>query len=198
MKKICVLSLVFVLSLFSVKLSAQEDQADKMSYKDQNLFGVGISLGYYSYGYLGSRSIGIPPLSAYYETGIHDYITAGPFLGVARWSYRYSTNDYRYSWTFINVGARGSFHITGFMNEILGLEIDEEKIDWYLTLLAGMEFRNYSSNTGFDENTYSNTSRFFIGPSTGVRYYLSDSFAIFAEGGYGALGAFTLGASFKL
>ncbi len=194
MKKTNLLLLVFALFFSSLNLSAE----DKMSYRDHNILGVGISLGYYSYGYLGTRSVGIPPLSAYYELGVQDYITAGPFLGFARWSYSYATAASRYSWTFVNVGARGSFHLTGLMNDILGMEINEEKIDWYITLLAGMEFRNYSSDTGWAEGTYDNTSRFFIGPSTGVRYYFSDSFAVFAEGGYGALGALTFGVSIKL
>jgi hypothetical protein len=110
MKKIYLLSFVFVLFFSSLNLNAQ----DKMSYQDHKLFGAGISLGYLGTGYLGTRSMGIPPLSAYYEMGVHDYITAGPYLGFARWSYRW-TGDYRYSWTFINVGARGSFHLTGFL-----------------------------------------------------------------------------------
>lgn len=193
MKKLKLLLVLIIITTSTLHVNAE----DKISYRDHNIFGAGISLGYYSYGYLGTRSIGIPPLSAYYELGVQDYITAGPFLGFARWSYSYTTAS-QYSWTFINVGARGSFHITGFMNEILGTEINEEKIDWYITLLAGMEFRNYSSDTGWAESTYGNTSRFFIGPSTGVRYYFSDSFAVYAEGGYGALGALTFGVSLKL
>ena len=194
MKKTCLLLLVFVLFFSSLNLSAE----DKMSYRDHKLFGAGISLGYLGTGYLGSRSIGVPPLSAYYEMGVHDYITAGPYLGFARWSYRYAGwGDYRYSWTFINVGARGSFHLTGFLNEIFSLEMDEEKIDWYVTLFAGMEFGRYSSSSDWAESTYSNTSRFFIGPSTGLRYYISDNMAIFAEGGYGAYGAFTFGVSLR-
>ena len=176
----------------SFTLAAQ----DMLSYRGLNLLGGGISLGYYSYGYMGSRSMGVPPLSAYYEMGVHEHITAGPFLGFARWSYRYSAWDYNYSWTFITAGARGSFHATGFMNEILGTEVDEEKIDWYLTLFAGMEFRNYS-HSGISETDYANQSRFFIGPSAGVRYYFTPSMAAYFEGGRGAFGALSFGVSFK-
>ncbi len=193
MKKTYLLLLVFVLFFSTLNLSAE----DKMSYQDHKLFGAGISLGYLGSTFTGTRSMAIPPLSAYYEMGVHDYITAGPYLGFARWSYRW-TGDFRYSWTFINVGARGSFHLTGFLNEIFSLEMDEEKIDWYFTLFAGMEFRRYSSTSDWTEGTYSNTSRFFIGPTTGLRYYISDNMAIFAEGGYSAFGAFTFGVSFKL
>lgn len=195
MKKKFLLLLVPVLLFSTIKLSAQE----RMSYADQNLFGIGISLGYYSYGYLGTRSIGVPPLSAYYEKGFHDLITAGPFLGFARWSYNYSfsTVDTKYSWTFINAGVRGSLHLTGLANEVLDLEINEEKIDWYVTLLVGLEFRNFSGDTIFGEDNYANTSNFFIGPSTGVRYYFNDNIAVFAEGGYGAFGALTLGVTLK-
>ncbi len=195
MKKACLLTLAFVFFLF---FSFPEIKAeDKMIYRDHNLLGGGISLGYLGTGFMGTRSIGVPPLSAYYETGVHDFITAGPYLGFARWSYRYAVADYRYSWTFINAGGRGSFHLTGFLNEVFDMGMDEEKIDWYVTLFVGMEFRRYSSSGDWVGSTYGNTSRFFIGPSTGVRYYISDNMAIFAEGGYSAFGAFTFGVSFR-
>ncbi len=190
-KKLLVILLMFI-SLNSFYLASQ----DMFNYRGQDILGGGLSLGYYSYGFTGSRSIGIPPLSAYYELGLHDHITAGPFLGYARWSYKYAVQDYRYSWSFINAGARGSFHITGFMNEILGTEIDEEKIDWYLTLLAGMEFRQYS-DTGNNTLGYANQSNFFIGPSAGVRYYFSENLAVYLEGGRGAFGAVSFGVSLR-
>ncbi len=193
MKRFFLLLLAVSIIVPSSKIAAQ-----KKSYQNENLIGAGISLGYYSYGFAGSRSMGVPPLSAYYEKGVHDYFTVGPFVGFARWSYSSSyAGDWKYSWTFINVGARGSFHATGFLNDILGMEMDEEKIDWYLTLLLGMEFRNYKDDYGGHGGIHSNTSNFFIGPSAGVRYYVSDNFAIFAEGGRGALGALTFGVSLR-
>jgi hypothetical protein len=76
--------------------------------------------------------------------------------------------------------------------------MDEDKFDWYVSLFVGMEFRRYSSTSEWAESTYGNTTNFFIGPSTGLRYYISDNTAIFAEGGYSAFGAFTFGVSFKL
>ncbi len=192
MKNLLLILLLIGISVPSANLAAQDIQ----SYRDQNLLGGGLSLGYYSYGYMGSRTMGMPPLSAYFETGVHDHITAGPFLGFARWSYRYASLNYNYSWTFINAGVRGSFHLTGFMNEIFGTEIDEEKIDWYFTLLAGLEFRQYSDsgNTTLD---YGNSTNFFLGPSAGVRYYITPPIAVFFEGGRGALGALTFGVSLR-
>jgi hypothetical protein len=152
-------------------------------------------LGYYSYGILGSRSISIPPLSAYYELGVHNRITAGPFVGFARWSYRspdFFKSSYQYSWTYLQAGVRASYHFTGLINELLDMEIDENKLDIYLTLLGGLEYRAYSSS--FD-NGVSNKIGIILGPVGGFRYYLTDNLAVFAEGGRGSFGALYLGVS---
>jgi len=176
-------------TVFTQKLNAQA--AEPMDYKGVSLIGAGISLGYYSYGILGSRSISIPPLSAYYELGVHNRITAGPFVGFARWSYR-GAFDYSYSWTYLQGGIRASYHFTGLINELLDMEIDENKLDIYLTLMGGLEYRAYSSS--FDSGV-SNKIGIILGPVGGFRYYLTDNLAVFVEGGRGSFGALYLGVS---
>ena len=196
MKKIFTLLIVFT---FVYQLSAsesglfQKDTVESTGYEGVSLLGGGLFIGYYGYGFFGTRSLSIPPFNAYYEFGVHEYVTLGPFAGMGRWDYRYINSDY--SWTFYHLGARGSFHLTNIINEVLGGDIDEEKIDWYVSILSGLEIRNFNSQT-FPE-LYDNTVRIFIGPITGVRYYLGDNFAIYAEGGRGALGVLSFGVSLK-
>lgn len=166
---------------------------DDPGFKGTSLFGAGLYLGYWGYGFYGTRSLVVPPLNVYYELGVHEYITVGPFVGFGRWDYRYV--NYNYSWSFYHLGARGSFHLTTLINELLGNEIDAEKIDLYLTVMSGLEIRNYSST--YYSDLYDNSYRIFIGPSAGFRYYLSNNFALYVEGGRGALGALNFGVSVK-
>ncbi len=194
MKKQFVLLWALALILISAPLSKASAQGESVDYSEVKIAGAGFSLGYYSYGSLGSRSMSIPPLNVYYEMGFHEYITAGPFLGFARWGYSYS--GYAYNWSIMHVGGRASFHATSFINDIFDGSMDESKLDWYITLMAGLELRRYSGDifTG----SSSNSSRLFLGPVAGVRYYINDNIAVYFEGGRGALGTATFGISTKL
>ncbi len=189
--KTFVLAIIAIFFSFSFAPAMAEETSESIDYNGVSLLGAGFSLGYYSYGYLGSRSMSVPPLTASYELGLHEYITAGPFLGYARWNYSYS--NFNYHWSFIHAGGRASFHLSSILNEIFDNSIDESRVDWYLTLLAGMEMRRYStSGSNFPED-YSNDYRIFIGPIGGVRYYIGNNFALYFEGGRGALGALSFG-----
>jgi hypothetical protein len=187
------------ITLFALHLSAgnhglsYNDTIRSEGYKGVSLLGGGLFLGYYGYGFFGTRSLSIPPFNAYYELGVHEYVTLGPFAGMGKWEYRYVNSDY--TWTFYHLGARGSFHLSNIINEVLGADIDENKIDFYISILSGLEIRNFSSEAFPD--LYDNTIRIFIGPITGVRYYLGNNFAIYAEGGRGALGFLSFGVSLK-
>ncbi len=168
-----------------------DDPVTTFDYSGTSLVGGGLSLGYYNYGFSGSRSVSVPPLNAYYEFGFHEFITGGPFAGYGRWDYGYQTSNY--TWSFTHLGARGSFHVTRFLNEVFDNDIDEEKIDWYITIMSGIEVRSYNSTVYPD--LYDNRMRIFFGPIAGIRYYLGNNFAIYFEGGRGALGALSFGIS---
>lgn len=208
-KSILLTSALFAITLVSVAggnlnknmsslqlFDQQELQLEEpVDYNGTILAGAGISLGYYNYGYLGTRSIGVPPINGFVEYGIHEFITVGAFAGFARYSYDYTFGDY--TWTFVNFGPRGSVHITRFFNEVFDQDIDEEKIDWYVSLLAGLELRSYSSDFDGLLNDTDNDVDLILGPVTGVRYYINDNFAIYAEGGRGSFGWLTFGLSVK-
>ncbi len=99
----------------------------------------------YGYGYLGGRSVSIPPLTAALEFGVHENFSVGPYVGYASWNYDYTS--FNYSWNFLAVGARGSFHYVPVLNEALDLSLDEEKLDFYVSLLVGMEFQTFSGDS---------------------------------------------------
>jgi len=196
MKKIFTLvvvcALTFHLSASETGLFERNNQKSQ-GFEGVSLLGGGLYLGYYGYGFFGTRSLSIPPFIAYYEYGVHEYVTVGPFVGMARWSYRYINSDY--SWTFYQVGARGSFHLVPLINEVLGSNIDEDKVDLYVSVLSGLEIRNYSSQTFPD--LYNNRVRVVLGPITGFRYYLGKNFALYGEGGRGSFGYINFGVSLK-
>lgn len=199
---------LFLLLIFSGVISLSDLVAqpvdytndNNITYRNSNIFGAGLSLGYYNYGYIGSRSIGFLPVFAYVETGLLDNITAGPFIGFGRWNYRYTgfAQPYNYSWSFTDVGARGSLHLSGFINDTFDADIDENRTDWYFTVILGLEYRRYSTETADLDDNYSNSIHLLFGPLAGVRYYFTDYFAGFVEAGRGSLGVLSLGLSLKL
>lgn len=177
--------------------NARAQIGTEVDYNDVSYIGGGLMLGYYSYGYAGARSLSFPPLTAFYEKGIHEKITVGPFVSYAQWSYDYVS--WGYNWSFFQVGGRGSYHLTSLLNEWFDSEIDESKWDIYATLLVGFEFRSFSYDDDFGDGLdYDNDWRLFIGPLAGTRYFLNDNFTLFLEAGRGSLGAFTFGVTYNM
>lgn len=173
-------------------------QAQEIAYKKgDNIFNAGLGLGFYNYGYFGNRSSTFPALTANYEIGIHEYFGVGPYVGYKSWRYRYNNNNDSYGFSLLSVGARGSFHYSTLLNEALDMGINDDKLDLYVVLIAGLEFQTYSGDYGtyFDD---SSSVRLRIGPSLGARYYISPTFGVFAEGGRGAFSWLTIGVSIKM
>ena len=164
-------------------------------YNDSRILALGISIGHYGYGYLGTRNIGLIPLTAYYEMGVSSRITAGPVISYARWDYRLpgAIGGADYSWSFLTLGGRGSYHLTRLLNEWFDADIDEVRWDFYGTLVAGLEFRSFNDRNGNVD--YTNQWNLFLGPVVGARYHLNERIGLFLELGRGTLGVVTLGAS---
>ena len=153
------------------------------------IFLAGISFGYYGYGLGGSRAVGIPPLTAALELGIHEYFSVGPYAGYASWDYGRLGSDFGFQ--IFSVGARGSFHYVPLVNEALDLDLNEEKLDFYVTLLVGLEFQSYTGD--FGAFNYASGTDFVFGPVLGFKYKFNDKFGAYFEGGRGAFGYGTLG-----
>jgi hypothetical protein len=198
MRKLLLLFVIIGMFVSSYNLAAQYDP-DNAGMRYRNLIGAGLSVGYYNYGYIGSRSISFPPVTTYIEFGVHENITVGPYFGFGRWNYRITGADsFNYTWGHTNFGGRGSLHLTNFINNLFGSDIDPLRTNLYLTLILGLEYRNYTDVSGSFGGFYDNTFHVMIGPKAGVRYYLGDIFSVYAEAGRGNLGFLSFGFSLRL
>lgn len=184
---------IYLSILVFLSFGAANAQEESNYEKGDLLLNGGISFGYYGYGYLGTRSRGMVPVTASLEYSINDKLGVGPYAGYANWNYTYTNSDY--SWTFLAFGARGSFHATTLLNDLLDTGMDPNELDIYLAVLLGLDIRSYSG----EGNVYTDNSsvNLILGPVLGVRYFFSDSFGVYLEGGRGAFGFGTLGVSFK-
>lgn len=192
MKNLIILTSLFTLLSFSAMAqnTVRVETNDGLAYQEgDKIFLAGISFGYYGYGLAGTRSVSLPPLTAALEFGIHEHFSVGPYIGYASWNYRGFGADY--GWDFLAVGARGSFHYVPLLNEALDLDLDEEKLDFYVTLLMGLEFQTYSGPDGILSSA--NNTRFVFGPVLGFKYKFNDKLGVYFEGGRGAFGYGTLG-----
>ncbi len=190
MKKIILLTA----AVLFVAFSAQAQESQDLSYKKgDNLFNAGLGLGYYGYGLGIGRSSSIPALEANFELGIHEYFGVGPYAGIVRWNYRYSGFDGGFS--ILTFGGRGSFHYKDLLEELLDSEIGSEKLDLYVTLLFGLEIESYSGDFTTIRN---NGVGVFIGPVLGARYYFTNNFGAYIEGGRGSFSFLKLGITVRI
>ncbi|SMG50761.1 hypothetical protein SAMN05661096_03731 [Marivirga sericea] len=191
MKKLTLL-LAFI-SIVSIVAKAQDDDSDGVVHqKGNNLFNAGIGLGYYGYGLLGNQTYSLPALTANYEIGVHDYFGVGPYVGYKSYRYSYLNDDYGFN--LIAFGARGSFHYSTLLREELDIDIDDSKWDLYILANFGFEITTFSGDTNFEGDV----DFIFLRPALGVRYYFNKNFAMFGEGGRGALSYLTLGITLKM
>jgi hypothetical protein len=189
--------LTLIIALFITYFIAQPAKAQMYDKGDISV-NAGISFGAIGFGGYGGRFggySGFLPLSANVEYSINDKFAVGPYLGFYSRSYK----NYDYRFTALAFGARGTFHATDVINDVLDANIDAEKIDIYGSALLGLE--NFSSKWddrlfGNDYNDNYTKARF--GLVAGVRYMFTPNIGGFFELGRGALGYSTLGITFKL
>ncbi|MFD2571281.1 hypothetical protein ACFSUS_11600 [Spirosoma soli] len=175
MKKTITLALTLCMAALFAPAFAQSYQ------KSDNLLNVGVGLGAYTAG-------GIP-IGVSFEKGITEQISVGGFADFAR--YGYSSGGYKWNYTFIYAGARGSYHL----GELLSLAND--KLDPYAGVSLGFRHASYSDNTGYSGEYYNPyNSGLFLGIHVGGRYQFSDKLGVFAEAGYG-VSALKLGLTAK-
>lgn len=194
MKNLFILTSLFTLLSFTAMAqnTVRVETNDGLAYQEgDKIFLAGISFGYYGYGFVGSRSVNVPPINAALEFGIHENFSVGPYIGYASWGYNW-TNTYDYNWSFLSVGARGSFHYVPLVNEALDLNLDEEKLDFYVTLIIGLEFQSFDGDA-FGGYNYANDTDFIFGPVLGFKYKFNDKIGAYFEGGRGAFGYGTIG-----
>ena len=164
-------------------LIVSQTKAQESSFQqNDNVVSVGIGLGgtlYSGWGYSGIKRI--PTISLGYERCIigelfddKSAIGVGGILGYT--SAKYDVSGWGWKSTDIMVGARGAFHYA-FV----------DKLDTYAGFMLGynVHSRTYTGDGG--HLTYKATGSSGLASSffAGGRYYLADTFAVFAEVGYG-------------
>lgn len=132
------------------------------------------------------------PISISGEYSLNDKFAVGPYLGF----YSRSFSGLDYSWTSFSFGAKGTLHATGLLNDAFSSSMDAEKIDLFASLYLGIRTYSFSGDNSF-LNSYGG-SEFRPGLTIGGRYFFTPKVGAFLELGYGAIGAGTLGVSFRL
>ncbi len=180
MKKVLTVSLLLVLVLAATSLYAQDKKGD-------NVITAGIGLGYP--GLYGTSSM--PPIFVSFDHAVVNKISVGGILAYSGSSYE--VFDYKWSYTYIFVGARGAYHVA----EDLKLPSD---VDLYGGLTLGYNIVS-SSVSGpavpFGGFYSAGGSYFQFGIYAGGRYYFSKNWGATAEVGYD-IGYIKIGVSYKL
>jgi hypothetical protein len=175
MKKIVLLAILAMTISLSSRAQANYD-------KGNFILSAGFGFGYY---YAGGTSFQIN--GEYFFT---DKLSIGPYLGFTRYTYRYRNPfvNYNYDYTFVDFGARGSYHFS----ELFG--ITNENLDIYGGASLGFVVSNYDGpGDGFDD-PYGSTVR--GGIHAGARYFFTPKFAAYGELGVG-YAPLALGVTFK-
>ncbi len=156
-KSIVMLVFALVLTLASFNSNAQYQKGDF-------LLNGGIGFGSY---YGGGASLNING-----EYSITDEIGIGPYLGYRSYNRGYSSYKYKYS--FINFGFRGSYHFSKLF------KINNEKLDIYGGAFLGYVTSNYTSDyAGSYIDPYGSSVQ--TGIHAGARYFFSPQFAAYGE-----------------
>lgn len=174
----------YILFLFcaTLMLSAHVDSFGQEFQKGDIIISPGLGLGYY---YGGGFAVGVTVNA---EFSITDEIAIGPYFAFTRWDYGYGGGDYAY--TFVDFGARGSYHFGKL------LKVNTDQFDPYAGAFLGFVSSSYSSDYGNGYNDpYDGAVR--AGIYAGARWFFSEKFGAFGEVGVG-LYPIVLGVTFKL
>jgi hypothetical protein len=172
-KKIILMTAMIAAAVFSTSTSKAQDVTGK------HFINAGIGIG--TFGFSGTGGL---PVTASYEHGFTDKISAGIYGGFIK---RKWYNELTYNYKVI--GARGSYHF----NEIL--KIDDPKLDVYGGI--SIYYRGYVVKYDSPVNGKSKATSGGVdfGFHAGGRYMFSKNAGVFAELGYG-VSPLQLGASF--
>lgn len=154
-----------------------------------------------------SSKIGLPSFNASVDIGIHKWITVGPYIsyktrffkgGDPTWIDGRVSDRVNESWFYF--GARGTFKLTPFLNEVANTNIPEN-LDLYAGVIVGANIyhkRTRSAIDGVSDYTLSTTGAHGGLLAAGARYMFSESFAVYLEVyPFGYTSVLNTGLSFK-
>ncbi|HKK67420.1 MAG TPA: hypothetical protein VJ946_04385 [Bacteroidales bacterium] len=189
------LAFISIAILATTQINAQEGVTPSFNKSDKVLnLGIGLGSTYYSGTYYSTT---LPPVSASFEMGVADelidgkgVIGVGGYVGYSayKWENTYpGYGTYGYKYTNLVIGARGAFHYPLV-----------DKLDLYTGIMLGYNIVSSSEfgdvYYGYDYSTQSSSVAWSY--YVGGRYYVSNSFAVMAELGYG-IAYLNLGISLK-
>ena len=167
MKKIGLLTAAVVMAVLGTSsANAQSTQ----TVKGTNYLNAGIGLR--TFGLSGTGGL---PITASFEHGFTDKISAGGYVGFVQ---RKFAHDWKY--TYFVIGARGSYHFSELLN------IQNEKLDVYGG--ASLYYRGYKLKYGDDEISElydTNGGTVGLALHAAARYMFKDNLGAYAELGYG-------------
>ena len=168
---------IAVCLLAAVHTSAQESAFGK----NDNVVSLGVGFGgnlYTGYGYGRSDISEIPTFSLSYERCIiGNLFNEQSSLGVGGLVSYTSAKSKYWGWTSTDlmVGARGAMHYTFI-----------DRLDTYAGVMAGYNINSWKwKGSGYTTSSTTGSNELIYTVFVGGRYYLGNSFAAFAEVGYG-------------
>lgn len=176
MKKLIFIAFVFVFGI----TNAQIEQGDSM-------LNVGVGFGISFVSTSGDFTAGVPPIQASYEYAISEKFTVGAFAGFATAEFRSNAfgSEFGYDYTYVLAGALGNWQF-----------VNQEKFNAYLGAKLGYVNVSASEVGTLGIGAEPVASGVVLGGHIGGRYFISDSFGLNLEAGYG-ISYLTGGVTFK-
>jgi hypothetical protein len=169
-----------LLAVAAFCIAALASQAQ--SFGDNKVLSFGVGFGGSAFMYSGSDAT-LPPLQVSLEFPMSEKIGVGGLLGYA--GSKWEGFGFKVTYSYILVGGRAYYHL-----------VNTDKMDAYGALTLGYNIAS-SKISGAGLGTAASASGLLWGGVVGMRYYLSDKFAVNGELGYG-LAILTVGLSMKL
>jgi hypothetical protein len=182
------------LSAFALLLSAFVcNSASAQSFSEgDNVLGVGVGIGgSYGVGFSGSGVSQTPAIALHFDHGMGDLGPGvwglGGFLGYKSYAYEFNNsyffNSYNtsYKWTYVVVGARGTWHYNDWH--------ENDKLDTYGGLMLAYRVGSFKDETKYPTGTPVYSGGSYSGMSltilVGARYFFTEKIGAYAEFGYG-------------
>jgi len=150
--------------------------------KGSKILGFAAGLGG-SYNYYNDYNA-IPVLALIYDQGFFDEIGPGNIgiggiVAFKSATYKYSSDNYKATWTSVIIGVRGTYHLTLLKDK-------NNKFDPYAGIMIGVKI-NHHKDTHFNSqanNPYNYGNAVVSGAFIGAKYNFAKVLGVFAEVGY--------------
>lgn len=171
--------------LFTAVVSANAQGFDKTKFNLDLGYAFGSHAGaFYSPGVLVS-----------FEKGVHKWIGVGGYAG---YQYNFYAGNI-FGWNGYNrhsipLGVSGAFHFYQMIGDLVEEDIEQDKLDIALKTSFGIRLDILQHNLA---NNYKPKAYFDFGVSAQLRYFFTESFGVYTEVGYPAMGGLVVGMAFK-